>query len=215
MIVEVGNRHGNGFVDRTGQRYGRLVVQALDSTKPATKWLCLCDCGSVVKVLAGQLGAGRTKSCGCLRKEVSADLIRKVSYRGPGHSRRTEYAVWAGIKQRCLNPNTKSFPRYGGRGITICERWKNSFTNFYSDMGPRPDGTSIDRIDNDGHYEPSNCRWATEEDQRNNKRSNYRVAVDGRTLTIAQAARKYGVVYSNLYHRIVTLGWPIERALAQ
>jgi hypothetical protein len=154
------------LVDRTGHRYGRLEVLERDLTAgPANfgvrvRWRCRCDCGSVLSVTGHELASGDTRSCGCYRDERIGRQNRTHAL-----SKTPTYLSWQAAKSRCYNPKTVNYPSYGGAGITVCDRWRDSFENFLSDMGKRPKGCTLDRIDPCGHYEPSNCRWATPKEQ--------------------------------------------------
>jgi len=156
----------SNFQDITNKRYGRLLVIDYVDKAYVNKdhwWLCLCDCGNSKKVLGTNLKRGTSFSCGCLRSE----LLRR-SKQTHGMTLTSEFNIWNGMRKRCLNKNNKDYKNYGGRGIKVCDRWLNSFENFYVDMGGRPSAKhSIDRINNDGDYEPSNCRWATAKEQQN------------------------------------------------
>lgn len=154
-------------VYRAGMRFGRLtLVRKVGSTADKhALWLADCDCGNQVTVPARNAGKGITQSCGCFQREQVADRNRTH-----GMSQSPEYRIWSGMLSRCHNPNDTGYYKYGARGVVVCDRWRGSFEAFYADMGPRPDGMSIDRIDPEGNYEPGNCRWATTLVQARNKR---------------------------------------------
>ena len=156
------------FIDLTGQRFGKLeVLERVANRKSKARWLCQCDCGARKEIQAANLRNGNTRSCGCGMRTHGMTGMRTH-----GMTSTPEYGIWKGMKRRCLNPRDSYWENYGGRGISICERWLNSFENFYADMGKRPSpDLSIDRYpNNDGNYEPANCRWATKSQQNANRR---------------------------------------------
>lgn len=195
------------FRDLTGQRFGRLkVVELLGSCKSATFWLCRCDCGETVETNRGALLQSAARSCGCLKRELT--LTRTVTH---GMSSKLIYKRWTNMIQRCTNPKHPKYPNYGGRGIRVCKRWLESFEAYYADMGDPPPGSSIDRKDNDGDYEPTNCYWAGDVDQANNRTSNRIVEYEGSFYTLTQLANLTGVNYGTLWDRL-DKGWSVTSA---
>lgn len=154
------------------QRFGRLLVLEEDTVQPKThrekQWFCLCDCGNTTVTRSYLLRKGITKSCGCLR----VDTIKNVDTAKHGYYNTRTYHSWEGMKQRCLNPNSTRYSTYGAVGVTVCERWFD-FKNFLEDMGERPEGKTLDRINPYGNYEPGNCRWATYKEQVHNRRRSH------------------------------------------
>lgn len=213
------------LIDRAGKRFGRLVVvKKADAPK---MWECLCDCGTTTLVIGGNLDNGSTRSCGCLALEHARQLGANREYIAKraektikhGHKRggiaSPEYKTWLGMKRRCYDPKYKDFPNWGGRGVTVCDRWRESFEAFFADMGPRPsEQHSIDRIDGSRGYEPGNCRWATSLEQGETKRNNIRVEVLGQPYSSVKAAcRALGVGYPRVMQRIKA-GYSVAEAFA-
>ena len=206
-IIPVPNKR---IKDMTGQRFGRLVVDGYVGKVSGNKaaWLCRCDCGRSITVVGESLRRGHTTTCGCLR-----NWPKPKEHHGMVHA--PEYAVWTHMIQRCTNPVRTGYHLYGGRGIKVCQRWRNSFAAFLEDVGPRPSmGHTLDRIDSDGNYEPGNCRWVTADVQANNTRSNRPITFNGETLNVKQWARKIGMPPETLYARL-NRGLSPERVLSK
>lgn len=177
-------------------------------------WECECVCGTRRAVRGSRLGSGRSQSCGCLHKEIQRKRLTGNNIRGThGMTKTPEFRAWTGMIQRCYNANHSAHPRYGGRGIKVCDRWVDSFENFFEDMGARPRKGTLDRIDNNGDYTPENCRWATRKDQANNRSSNHLITACGETKTISEWAKALGTSDSTIRNRIRVLGWSKEDAV--
>lgn len=205
--------HAHNRLDLVGRRFVKLVVTQFGGIKKypsgsKTLWKCLCDCGSEVLVYGSSLMKrnGGTKSCGC-------EARRAIGERSKTHGMTDTraYNIWQAMRSRCRNQNTPAYSIYGARGITVCERWNNSFDNFIEDMGEPPDGYSIDRIDNDGDYTPENCRWANRIEQARNKSNNRRLTLNGETRLLIEWAEQLGIDQSSLRERLDK--WPLEAAL--
>lgn len=191
-----------------GEQFGRLTVlaEAGHDKYKRRLLLCRCACGVIKEIVRLNVQYGYTKSCGCLRKQLNSERDRRKH----GMCYSPEYHSWQNMRYRCQTPTQTKYKDYGARGIKVCERW-HKFENFFADMGPRPDGCSIDRIDLNGNYEPSNCRWATPKEQMNNTRRNVFYSHDGVTLTAAQWSRRTGIAPKTLHKRIKK--WGIAKAL--
>lgn len=211
--------HPNALKDEAGKKYGRLLVLSqADTVNKHVRWNCRCDCGTLVTVRGESLRDGTSKSCGCLQR----DMVRARGVAGGTHGEKRagkcspEYKTWTGIIGRCENRNARKWKDYGGRGIKVCSRWRNSFAAFLADMGRKSfPGASIDRINNDGDYEPGNCRWADRTTQCNNRRSSRRLTLDGKTMTVAQWGEALpSIGRLNIAARLHR-GWSPERALTE
>jgi hypothetical protein len=182
--------------DIRNQRFDRLV--AISYVTPE-RWLCICDCGTSKVVIGSDLRRGKIRSCGCILRELkkTGDLRRTH-----GASNTPEYRTWSSMINRCNNPKTSYFHRYGGRGIAVCSRWRESFENFFVDMGTRPPGKTIDRIRVDGNYEPSNCRWATALEQAANTSVAVMLTARGKTQPTGVWAREVGISQACIRYRL-------------
>lgn len=203
--------------DITGKNYGLLSVLKKSDKRSggSVVWECICSCGNTTFVSSGNLNTGHTTSCGCHKKLTSSKCCSEL-FTKHGHAKKVDksatYHSWQSMLNRCNNHKHSDYNNYGGRGIIVCKEWYD-FKNFLADMGERPAGTTIDRIDGNGNYEPLNCRWATNSQQHNNKRSNHKVNYNGETLTISQLAIKCGIRREKLYYRINKVGLSVEESL--
>lgn len=193
-------------IDLTGKRLGRLLViykVGID------RWMCRCDCGNEKDIRCDHLISGQIKSCRCLQAERSSNASTTHGLSGS-----SIYGIWSQIKSRCYRKTDKLYKFYGGRGIKMCKRWRDNFNDFYSDVGERPSRLlSLDRKDNNGNYKPSNVRWATRNQQAQNKRTNVNITYKGKRQCIAVWAREVGINETTLYRRIVTSNWSIKKAM--
>lgn len=199
------------LIDLTGQRFGRLVVieKAPRDGTHSTKWVCKCDCGNIAIVRGEYMKNGTTKSCGCYNEDV-----RSMKHYIHGLTQHPIWRTYHHILSRCYNERVPKYNLYGGRGIVMCDEWKNDFMSFYnwSILNGWKPGLSIDRIDNDGNYCPENCRWADDLTQQNNRGNNKNLTYNGKTQTMSQWAREFNMSISTLYYRIKH-GWSVEDAL--
>ena len=199
-----------------GQRFGSLtVIDLAPSRKNYLRYLCKCDCGKFKEVYRHSLTSGKIESCGCV--SLSARIVKMTKHGHCSRSNRApEYSSWTNMKGRCCNPKNRSYHDYGGRGITICDRWIESFENFYADMGPKPSPKhSLDREHVSGNYEPENCRWATAQTQLNNTRRNTYVIYENKQYTLAELARYLGLGYQSFVRFYRKRNLPLDQAIAR
>jgi hypothetical protein len=210
------NKHRSKTNDLTGRRFGRLTVLEISdkhikpSGQKCNMWKCKCDCGVIKTVWATSLSSGETLSCGCLRDEKS---IEASTTHGLSKFEHAEYKTWLSMKSRCNNQNNNDYKNYGGRGIKVCDKWSGEmgFKNFIDDMGKRPGSNySLDRINVDGNYEPTNCKWSTKIEQNQNKRTSIIVIYNGTDINLMELARTLDINYATLKKRY-RAGWTIEK----
>lgn len=194
--------HSLNLVDR---RFNRLRVLEFShrNERGEKYWRCVCDCGTEKLVRASVLTSGKAQSCGCLHRE-------RVTAHGMTNTK--TFKTWLSMIGRCTNPKSPDFHRYGGRGVQVCDRWTESFENFLSDMGERPEGKTLDRIDVNGNYEPKNCRWATLSEQNRNKTSTPKLTFNGKTKSLAEWSDEVGLTVKIISWRVKN-GWDAQKAL--
>lgn len=200
------------FIGPSGTKIAKITFIA--PIKRGQWWSVKCDCGKFFNVRARCVLSGNTTNCGCVRSIKTIERNKAAAIYTNEIKESKEYGIWCGIKDRCLNTKSKKYKDYGGRGILMCDRWRNSFFDFLKDMGSRPSiKHSIDRKDNNGNYEPENCRWATSFEQGNNTRVNIRITHRGETKTMSEWGR-FSLVGKDVFRqRIVTYKWDFEKAL--
>ncbi len=205
--------------DLTGKKFGLLTaLRRVPNLKfpRYVYWECQCDCGNLYSVIGWSLKdkqkKGKIAHCGCLHKELDKPRLDACSTHGMSKSR--EFKTWNDMKNRCSLPSLKNYKNYGGRGISVCDRWRRSFENFYEDMGPKPHGLTLERINTNGNYEPGNCKWADADTQANNKRTSRLIEFRGETKTMTQWAQQMGLSSITVQGRL-TRGWSPERALTK
>jgi hypothetical protein len=205
-------RGGSNFIDITGKTFNKLTaVKYLGIINKRSYWECLCVCGSVKKIESDNLKSGKVKSCGCFRaKYIGGNSVGNATTHGLSNHKM--YPVWNAMRSRCLNPNNERYGDYGGRGISICDRWLK-FENFYKDMGDSYiEGLTIERKNTNGNYEPSNCKWDTRKVQARNTRSNKVITYKGVTATVAEMCETLGIDLRIVYRRLYD-GWSVLDAI--
>lgn len=196
----------HNFIDMTGGKYGRWKVIEYHGN---SKWLCLCNCGTEKIVNGKYLRDGQSKSCGCLANEIASERIKTHGMTGT-----KPYRTWRNMINRCTNKNVPEYKHYGGRGIKVCDRWNNSFSNFWEDMkNEYRENLSLDRVNNDGDYSPENCRWTDKINQANNTRVVKKITHNGETKTLTEWSIKTGIKRSTLANRYFTYKWSIKDML--
>lgn len=212
---EYGKMNKNSEEYMIGRKFGRLTViesggeHYFPGGKHSDTWICKCDCGIIKTIFGYHLRSGRSKSCGCSKKEGTR--------RTHGKSHTKIYNIWHGMRERCNNKKHKNYKHYGGRGIKVCDEWNNSLDKFceWAMANGYQEGLTIDRIDVNGNYEPSNCRWATMKEQNRNRRNNRYLTYNGKRKTMAEWSEITGLKDSTIQYRLDKIGWPVEKALTE
>ena len=199
------------IIDLSGMTFGKLHVLRQDShsLRGNAKWVCRCECGTEKSIVGAYMRSGRVISCGCHRKQLLASSRTKH-----GMTNSPTWSVWREMRKRCSNPKADSYKHYGGRGITVCQRWAD-FSTFLADMGERPENGSIERVNVNGNYEPGNCVWIPAPEQHNNPRRTIFVSLNGESVCLKEACKCLGLRYSRVYERIQRLGWSFEKAISE
>lgn len=197
---------------KEGEKFNRLTAVSFHHRDDKLYfWTFKCDCGNETVTNSSSVVRGKTRSCGCLQKETIANV--GYSNATHGHSRTPEYGTWLAMHRRCSDKDAPGYENWGGRGITVCERWKE-LSNFIADMGPRPKGRyTLERVNNELGYSPENCVWASYHTQHRNKRTNINVEYNGQTMCLKDAAKLAGINYSTVCKRISALGWTPQQAI--
>lgn len=197
------------LIDLTNKQFGRLTVVALFGKKSDEwAWLCFCNCGGQKVILGTHLRSGKTRSCGCLSAEIAG-----ARQRTHGMTYTSEFTTWQTCKARCYNPKNHKYKNYGARGIKMCQKWMESFAAFFHDMGNKPSPKhSIHRINNDGDYEPGNCKWATYKEQARNRTNNRFIEVGGERITVAEFAERNNID-QRIIHSRLNKGCPVSELL--
>lgn len=204
------------FENLIGLKFNKLtVIEFFKRENNRTYWLCKCECGNIIKIRADSLKSGKVFSCGCYAKKIHSNLCKKLgeSRKIHGLTNTRLHKIWCNIKSRCNNKNNKAYKNYGARNIKVCDEWLN-FENFYNWAinNGYEEGLTIDRIDVNGNYEPDNCRWATKEEQSNNRRNNHIITYNNETHTLSEWAKNLNINYKCLYKRIIVRKWSIKKA---
>lgn len=194
------------MIDLTGQRFGRWTVLSKAERRTQRYWICRCDCGNTRKIAQNTLRSGQSRSCGCLR-------TRLTHGHAVGHRTTPEYHAWIAMRQSCSNPSCTAYPRYGGRGVRVCERWQESFANFLADVGKRPSADHVfSRRDKKGHFEPTNVHWILRSTRSRSRRNNRILEYNGQKRSVAEWAEMKGIHPRTVGSRL-DRGWTIEQAL--
>lgn len=203
--------HGGPFKDLTGKKFNRLFIIGFAGVHGRNgTWFCKCDCAKILALPTARLTSGQTKSCGCWAKE---EVSKRMTTHGHStiNGKSGAYGSWNAMISRCNCKGDQAYNKYGGSGVKVCDRWLK-FENFLADMGHRPDGKTLDRIENSKGYSKSNCRWATKTEQANNRRKNRLLEFSGKIQSLSQWSKEKGIPTSTLSGRL-SKGWPIEKAL--